>query len=834
MSASSYYGTWKDHASVSLFSTLFHSRSNVGYFKSVSLLVTIAATAASSDESISSQVPAGFHRSQTLIVCPPSLIENWYEEFLMWTPKENYLGPIRKVTSTDSLQERLAEVSEWNKGGGVLILSYDLFRTWVHNKENQRGIKPLPENTHTRIREQLLTGPNIVVADEAHKLNNRSALISAATREFRTKSRIALTGSPLVNNLENYFAMIDWIAPGYLGSFLEFKANYVEPIEEGSYVDSSHFERRRSLKKRQVLSDILGPKVHRADISVLEGELPPKVEFVITLPLTDLQTKVYNQYVESVSSGGTEGNAQIWSYIDMLSLCCHHPLCFYERVTGTINGGPKPVKKVENVSIDEMSMEETPPTNTSISEALIAKQKELFATVPNFRDLGNSHRMQILNEIIRESLEAGDKVLVFSQRIPTLDYIESFLKDSGIGYSRLDGSTPMATRQAATKNFNKSDNAHQVYLISTKAGGLGLNIPGANRVVIFDFSFSPMWEEQAVGRAYRIGQQKGVFVYRFIAGGTFEDTIHNKAVFKTQLASRVVDRKNPIRLAARNLKEYLFPVKPIQPREDLSEFVGRDPLVLDKIINGEDGMLIRGITFSETFHKDDNDKLTEEEKRDVQQELDDERLKRSDPEAYERKMREKYPVGKPFQPSGLDFSALAYPGLQTAESRLYSFYPHPHNLAVPQPNVAMEQHLSPGPNQGLYQSVGYDQPSLPANPQRNALNQTARDESPTALNTITTQPSVLTLLTGVEQEQSSRGTAINQVKDNDIPPQEQSSQAQSAEVRPMAEANGVLRTEYPDSKMSTEVTAQPSATLVSFPQTDGPAIDQEQPIEISD
>ncbi|KAF7165346.1 hypothetical protein CNMCM5623_009551 [Aspergillus felis] len=601
----------------------------------ISLLNTISAAAASNDPKISEQVPECFHRSQTLILCPSSLIDNWYEEFLMWTPEESRIGPLRKVTaSMIAVSERLREVSDWDEEGGVLIMSYDIFRKWIHNQETKKMRKPLRDDEHANVRKWLLEGPNIIVADEAHKMKNSTSGISRAAMQFRSKSRIALTGSPLANNLTDYFTMVDWIAKGYLGEFPEFKANYVEPIEEGLYVDSTHYERRRSLKKLQVLKEILEPKINRAAITVLEGDLPPKVEFVITVPLTELQRAAYDSYVDSVVQGKIEvGTAKLWTWMAILGLCNNHPACFRDKLLSRANEAQR-----AGSNSDEMLPGDEPITQAGIpdSEKLVFEQEQLFANVPDMKALNLSYRAQLLDRVISESIEAGDKVLVFSHSIPTLDYVEHVLKASDRSYRRLDGKTPISTRQAATKSFN-TVSEEKVYLISTRAGGLGLNIPGANRVVIFDFSFNPIWEEQAVGRAYRLGQQKPVFVYRFIAGGTFEEIIYNKAIFKTQLAVRVVDKKNPIRWASKKLNEYLFPAKSVK-QHDVSEFVGKDPYVLDKIIKEDNGeeRAIRKIALTETFQREDNDKLTEEERKDVQQELDEERLRRTDPQAYQR------------------------------------------------------------------------------------------------------------------------------------------------------------------------------------------------------
>ncbi|PLB43170.1 hypothetical protein P170DRAFT_418954 [Aspergillus steynii IBT 23096] len=607
----------------------------------VSLLATISATASSNDPNISQQVPSCFKESKTLVVSPASLVENWYEEFIMWSPPNSSIGPLRKITSSSPPHERLQTLAEWDAEGGVLILSYHIFRAWIVNKKTGRGDKPpLSDEHHQRVQTMLLEGPDIVVADEAHMMKNRTSAVSQATMQFRTKRRIALTGSPLANNLVDYYNMVNWIAEGYLGGFLEFKANFVEPIEEGLYADSTRSERRKSLVKLKALNNNLEPKLNRADITVLEGSLPPKTEFVLTIPLTPLQKAAYDLYVENAVQGkGDEriNSTRLWSWLGVLSLCCNHPACFRDKLLSRASDAQKPDKKSDEA--EELPEEEQiPEAPLPDSDVLISQEESLFSTVSDIKALELSYRAEILNRIITESIKAGDKLLIFSHSLRTLDYIEHVMKMTSQKYLRLDGHTPSHSRQAATKQFNHG--SENVYLISTRAGGLGLNIPGANRVVIFDFGFSPMWEQQAVGRVYRLGQKKPVFVYRFIAGGTFEEMIYNRATFKTQLAFRVVDKKNPIRAATKPLKNYLFPAKAV-PQTDTDEFLGKDPQVLDKILSDKDNYPIRKISLTKTLERDDNDKLSTEEELNVQQETSDLNLLRTDPAAYQRLLGER-------------------------------------------------------------------------------------------------------------------------------------------------------------------------------------------------
>jgi len=322
----------------------------------------------------------------------------------------------------------------------------------------------------------------------------------------------------------------------------------------------------------------------------------------------------------------------------VLSLLCNHPDCFNAKLNDRKQDARKEIAAAStapnsrNVTdVDEVDSELNAAVwKEGVSQHLIDEETKLFEDeAPDLKSIDLSNKVKILCQILDASNAAGDKVLVFSQSIPTLDFLDDLCWRQNRKYARLDGSTPMAKRQDMTKEFNKGNT--QIYLISTAAGGLGLNLPSANRVVIFDFKFNPIMEEQAVGRAYRIGQTKPTFVYKFVAGGTFEDSIHNKAIFKMQLASRVIDKKNPVAYATRKLSDFLFEPKDV-PQKELTKCIGDDPLVLDKILKSQsDNPIIRAIVKSDDFERDDDDNLTVEELKEVQQLLSDEQLKRSNP-----------------------------------------------------------------------------------------------------------------------------------------------------------------------------------------------------------
>ena len=600
------------------------------------MLVSIAEASKSQDLAMVECIPESLRLSKTLILCPPSLINNWMDELITWVKPSDLLGELRTVHGRMKDPVRLQTITAWHTEGGVLIMGYHVFRRYIVNKENKHGKRPYSEEEHERVLEKLLRGPNIVIADEAHEMKNAKSAVTKAAQQFETKCRIALTGSPLANNIMEYHTMIEWVSPNYLGPALEFRKKYAEPIEKGLYTDSSAFQKRRALKMLGVLERDIDPKVQRATMSVLKHDLKQKTEFTITIALTELQKQAYILYVRSMlgnasnttlTKDGEFKQTTLWSWLALLTLLCNHPLPFREKLTERMEDA---VRKHALLKTKELvDSDGTPDTEDSgidvnapvqgVSQALIDEETKLFGHAKDIKDIALSNKARILCQILDAAAIAKDKTLVFSQSIPTLDYLQELFTAQDRRFYRLDGSTDPNERQAQTKSFNNQQNSIDVFLISTKAGGLGLNLQSANRVVIFDFKFNPISEEQAIGRAYRIGQQKETFVYRFIAGGTFESNVHNKTIFKQQLASRVVDKKSHKSMALSKLAEFLFEPKQVD-YEDLSEFEGVDKLVLDKVLGlQETDRTIYSIAQSDIFEKDDDEKLTAEEEAEVEQ-----------------------------------------------------------------------------------------------------------------------------------------------------------------------------------------------------------------------
>ncbi|KAM0436883.1 hypothetical protein ACHAPT_002596 [Fusarium lateritium] len=572
----------------------------------ITLLVALADSAKSKDPSVVAQIPEDLRKSWTLVLCPPALVDNWIDEFLIWAPN-GLLGKLRKLASSlKGENERLSAVEAWVSDGGVLVVGYHMFKILLEIP----GAADL-----------LIETPNIVITDEAHALKNPESKTHIACSRFRTNARIALTGTPLHNSVLEYHAMINWVAPNFLGPLSEFKVIYATPVEHGFDFDSSPAEKRRALTKLAALKKLVAPKVHRRTTAALKDGLPPKLEFVIYVPPGDVQKKLYTIYLEGIAGQLGESNASVLAAMNNLSLICRHPRCFYEKLMRVREGDEKRAK----------GQPTNQPEDAAFPRRIIPQALQVLR-VPDINDISLSRKTELLTVILDEGRQVGDKVLVFSQSLDSLDYLENMCKMQRRTISRLDGKTAVESRQEEIKAFNEG--SKEVYLISTAAGGVGLNIQGANRVVIFDIKWNPTVEQQGIGRAYRLGQKKPVFVYWLTTAGTFEQIIHNKHVFKSQLAARVVDKKNPISWSKRK-GSILGPLNEKMKATDLSPSLGKDR-ILDKLIGfRKNGEAILSIVETVMFEREDVDTtLTAEEQQQADQMVEMNHLRSIDPERY--------------------------------------------------------------------------------------------------------------------------------------------------------------------------------------------------------
>jgi SNF2 family DNA or RNA helicase len=323
-----------------------------------------------------------------------------------------------------------------------------------------------------------------IVLDEAQAIKNRSAKRSKAAMELNGNFKVITTGTPIENHLGELWNLFRFINPGLLGSLNRFRDRFALPIEK--YADD---ERREQLKK------LIRPFILRRRKSEVLLELPEKTEVVLTVELSPSEKAFYEalrisalEKLQDVQPGDGQNHLQILAEITRLRQACCNP----KLVTKT--------------------------------------------------SLVKSSKMELFNTTVEELLENGHKVLVFSQFVKHLRLLEESLQARNINYQYLDGSTPQKKRQEAIDAFQGGDG--DVFLISLKAGGVGLNLTAADYVIHMDPWWNPAVEDQASDRAHRIGQKRPVTIYRLVAAGTIEEKIVKLHDQKRDLADSLLSGTN--------------------------------------------------------------------------------------------------------------------------------------------------------------------------------------------------------------------------------------------------------------------------------------------------
>jgi superfamily II DNA or RNA helicase len=328
-------------------------------------------------------------------------------------------------------------------------------------------------------------GFQYVILDEAQHIKNPLSATARAAKRLRAQRRLALTGTPIENRLSEFWSIFDFVSPNMLGSLKSFEETYGRPIERGD------------LEAAQRLGAAVRPFIKRRTKKEVEKDLPSKIEQEIIVPLADEQAKLYKQIMKEVRDS-------VLSQVEE--------------------------KGVQKAQIQILA------ALTRLRQ--VACDPRLLK-LPGSFDQDESGKLAALRELVSEAISGGHRVLVFSQFVEMLKFIREAFDADGVVYEYLDGSTPAEDRQKRVDRFNH-DPAVQVFLISLKAGGTGLNLTSADTVIHFDPWWNPAVEDQATDRAHRIGQTKVVTVYRLIAKGTVEEKILTLGEKKRALVENVL------------------------------------------------------------------------------------------------------------------------------------------------------------------------------------------------------------------------------------------------------------------------------------------------------
>ncbi|XP_060841737.1 transcriptional regulator ATRX homolog isoform X3 [Rhopalosiphum padi] len=540
-----------------------------------------------------------------LIITPNATIENWCKEFHKWLHNidENHFL-VLNFTDSKTYEGRKNIIDEWKRDHGVLITSYQLFRSVV----NFKNIDKFPT-----ISEGLVDpGPDLIVCDEGHVLKNHSTAISKAVNRIKSLRRIVLTGTPLQNNLREYHCMVDFIRPNLLGSIKDFTNRFINPITNGQYSDSTAIDVRLMKRRSHVLHRMLEGFVQRFDYSVLTPFLPPKHEYVIYLKMADIQIELYQKFLDD------HRQPELFSNYHMLQMVWTHPklLALYlkraeskrekqklkNEESRLLNDESSDTDCISN-SVDEVESYDLPNTKNPDTpylnwwKPLISKAK--------FESVYPYSKFIMMFSILQECENIGDKVLLFSQSLFTLDLIQDFLEnaediddeggpygkswDHGLDFYRIDGSTSLKAREDCCERFNDVNNHKmRLLLLSTKAFNLGINLVGANRVIIFDVTWNPSLNVQSIFRVFRFGQNKPCYIYRLISEGTMEQKIYERQISKLSTAFRVVDEHQIDRHFNLKCQEELYEFEPNTTKPKSTLNLPKDRLMAELILKHKD------------------------------------------------------------------------------------------------------------------------------------------------------------------------------------------------------------------------------------------------------
>ena len=424
----------------------------------------------------------------TLVVCPTTVMFQWAREFHEWWPPFRVSILHESGSFNGSKLSLIRDMCNSKTGGGILITSFNAviaYQDALHQEDF-----------------------DYVILDEGHKIRNPDAQITLAVKQFSTSHRLILSGSPLQNNLKELWSLFDFIYPGKLGTLPVFMQQFSVPITIGGYSNASKTQVATAYKCATILRDTINPYLLRRMKSDVQSHimLPAKSDQVLFCKLTEEQRKLYQSYLGSDEVKNIlDGRYKVFMGLTNLRKICNHPDIY--------DGGPKHI-------------------GASISEDEVRTDHE-------YGYWKRSGKMIVVEALLKLWKKQNHKVLLFSQSKQMLLVLEKFVRSRDYSYMKMDGQTSIGSRQNLIKKFNENSEIF-LFLLTTKVGGLGVNLTGADRVVIFDPDWNPSTDTQARERAWRIGQNKEVTIYRLLLSGTIEEKIYHRQIFKQLLINRVL------------------------------------------------------------------------------------------------------------------------------------------------------------------------------------------------------------------------------------------------------------------------------------------------------
>ncbi|CAJ1069604.1 DNA excision repair protein ERCC-6-like [Xyrichtys novacula] len=489
----------------------------------------------------------------TLLIMPTSLITNWTKEFAKWTP-----GMRVKEFHGISKGERTRNLEKVQRRGGVIITTY----TMLLNNWQQLSSYQGREFTW-----------DYMILDEAHKIKATTTKTAKSAYAISSKNRVLLTGTPVQNNLKEMWALFDFACQGtLLGTAKTFKTEYENPITRAREKDATPGEKVLGCRMSEVLMTTIRPYFLRrtkAEVqSKMNGKHPCKEE--------NLDNKDSQNQHSANESGAVmptlmrKNDLVVWTYLSSVQEDIYRQFLSLDHIKELLMTTRSPLAElnilkklcdhprllsaaaIANLGLDENTSESQQNGETETAANSIAN-------IPDDTLISESGKLIFLFSLLEQLREEGHRTLVFAHYRKVLDIIERILGNRGFKVMRLDGTiTQMAERQRRITLF-QTDKSYSVFLLTTQVGGVGITLTAANRVVIYDPSWNPATDAQAVDRAYRIGQTENVVIYRLITCGTVEEKIYRRQVFKDSLIRQNTgDKKNPFRYFSKQELKELF------------------------------------------------------------------------------------------------------------------------------------------------------------------------------------------------------------------------------------------------------------------------------------
>uniref|UniRef100_A0A672GA62 RAD54 homolog B n=1 Tax=Salarias fasciatus TaxID=181472 RepID=A0A672GA62_SALFA len=424
---------------------------------------------------------------RVLVVTPGSLVQNWSAEFNKWLGCERI-----KVFTVDQVRREQEE---------------ELIYSFFPQIQQNVCLKCYVES-HCLWHVGLSLQFGLVICDEGHRLKNSNIKTSLAINSLSCNRRVILTGTPVQNDLQEFYAIIEFVNPGILGSSTGYRKVYEEPILRSRQPSCSEEERVLGEERAAELSRLTGMFILRRTQEIINRYLPPRLDWTLFCEPSTLQQELYTQLLcHRVFRACLQGSTQTHTHlacITALKKLCNHPAL-------------------------------------SIYEGLVDVFPESYSS--GTFNAADSGKLLVLSDLLAaiRQLSPSDRVVVVSNYTQTLDMLQDLCAHAGYTFCRLDGQTPTSQRQRLVDSFNSPYSQNFLFLLSSKAGGVGLNLIGASHLVLYDIDWNPANDIQAMARVWRDGQKKTVHIYRLLTAGTIEERIFQRQVSKQGLSGTVVD-----------------------------------------------------------------------------------------------------------------------------------------------------------------------------------------------------------------------------------------------------------------------------------------------------